>query len=172
MTEPRIDERVVPAAEHVAALALERLDSMGLVLLPDSLSPLGKELVAGFRPEAQDLRVAAIEGGIAVDVALPEGAKAGHYTEHAADWVLPLILGVPTSVVATLIATHLQRRLDAWRSSGPDRLPVVRYREVHAESPDGPVRVREIEGPADEVLDWLREERGALPSPDDPGTVA
>ena len=158
-----LQNREGPAAAHIAALVADRRDATGLVLLPDDISPVGDNIVAGFRSDAQALRVAALKRGITVDIAMPAGAQAGHYSEHAADWVLPLLLGVPGSVVATLVATYLQRRLDSWRSGGTSRMPTVRYREIVAQTDDTPARLREIEGPVDEVLLWLREERGAVP---------
>ena len=125
-----------------------------------ALAPADGDLIGGF-PEAQGLRVAAIEQDVPVELALPAGAKPGYYSEHAADWVLPLILGVPTSVVSSLIATYLQRRLDTWRSGGGERPPTARYREAIIDSPSGPVHIREIEGPPEAVLEWLSQERGS-----------
>jgi hypothetical protein len=157
-----VTDRTLEAPEHVAQLVRGRDAATTLVLIPDDLAQVDNDVVAGFRVDAQDLRVAALEAGLPVEVALPPGARAGHYTEHAADWVLPLILGTPAAVVATLIATHVQRRLDAWRAGGTSRTPLVRYREVVAEN-SREVRIREIEGPAEEVLNWLREERDGIP---------
>jgi molybdopterin-biosynthesis enzyme MoeA-like protein len=158
-----ITDRVSEASDDITALAAGRSASEGLVLLPDVLSPIDGELIGGFRPPAQALRVSALKRGIPVELALPEGAKAGFYSEHTADWVLPLILGVPTAIVASLVATQLQRGLDAWRSRGTARVPTVRYREAITEGREDRTYVREIEGPADAVLEWLKEERGAVP---------
>jgi hypothetical protein len=155
------------ASHEIARLVADHPRSEGLVLLPDEVSTVGGALVAGFRSDAQALRVAALERNVPVEVALPAGAQPGQYTEHAADWVLPLILGVPTSIVTSLIATHIQRRLDAWRSTGSTKLPTVRYREVTYNQTDGNTKVREIEGPADEVLIWLRDERDGISSTED-----
>lgn len=156
-----IEQRENGAPDDIVALAVTRPDPQGLVLYPDRVSPIGDDLVAGFRDDAQELRVAAIDAGIPVDVALPDGTRAGQYTEHAADWVLSLI-AVPTSVVATLVATSLQRRLDAWQKQRSGTPPTVRYREVVSKN-DGQTIIREIEGPASEVIEWLREERGGRP---------
>jgi hypothetical protein len=158
-----VKDRIIGASDDIAALVAGRSAPQGLVLLPDVLSPIDGELIGGFRPPAQALRVLALKRGITVELALPEGAKAGFYSEHTADWVLPLILGVPSAVVATLIATQLQRGLDAWRSRGTARVPTVRYREAITEGREGRAHIREIEGPADAVLEWLKEERGGTP---------
>lgn len=138
----------------------------GLVLLPDKISVVGGEEVAGFRPDAQALRVEAMREGVEVELALPDGVRPGFYNEHAADWVLPFVLEVPNSVVAGLIATYLQRRLDAWKSSRNSRMPTVRYRDVERQTADGTTRIREIEGPAPEVIDWLRSGARGMPSSD------
>jgi hypothetical protein len=86
---------------------------------------------------------------------VPEGARPGHYAEHGADWVLPLILGVPVGVVAQLIATEIQRWIDEWRDQGRSRMPLLSYREAVINRAKGTTTVRELEGPADEVADWL-----------------
>lgn len=154
-----------PPAQHIDALALDPEPS-GLVLLPDSVSPVNGEQVAGFRDGSQELRVAALKLGIPVTLARPEGAKPGQYSEHSADWVLPILQGVPTSMVADLIAGYILGRLRTWRASGATREPALRYREVTVSGESGDRRQIEIEGPAEEVLTWLREERGAtLESP-------
>lgn len=128
----------------------------GLILYPDRVDNDGDDLVAAFRPDAQALRILAAERGIPVTVVTPDDAKVGIYTEHAADWVLPVV-SIPTSVVATLIADYLRYRLHGWRAGSSERRsPVVRYREVER-SADGSSRVRQIEGPAEDVMAWLDE---------------
>jgi hypothetical protein len=126
-----------------------------LVLLPDTLSPVEGQMVAGFRQGAQALRVRAKQEGVPVEVFLPEGSRAGHYAEHAADWVLPLILGVPVTVVAQLIANEIQLWIDDWREQGRSRVPMLRYREVLVDQATQKTTLRELEGPADEVADWI-----------------
>lgn len=125
------------------------------MLLPDTLSPVDDQMVAGFRHGAQALRVRAKQEGIPVDVVVPEGARPGQYAEHTADWVLPLVLGVPAKVVAQLIANEIQRWIDEWREQGRTRTPTLRYREVLLDEAAQTTTVRELEGPADEVADWL-----------------
>lgn len=159
-----LEDRVRPALPHLVPLTAAAQSTNGLVLLPDDVSLVGTEQIAGFRHDTQALRVAALDHDVPVQLELPSGSKAGQYTERSADWVLPLILGVPSSIVASLVATHVQRRLDSWRSKGSSLTPTVRYREVVVSNDaEGAYVVREIEGPADEVIAWLREERGGIP---------
>lgn len=112
-------------------------------------------MVAGFREGAQALRVRARQEGIPVEVVIPEGARPGRYAEHGADWVLPLILGVPVTTVAQLISNEVQRWIDLWREQGRSRMPMLRYREVLVDEATQKAMVRELEGPADEVADWI-----------------
>jgi len=125
------------------------------VLLPDTLSPVDGQMVAGFREGAQALRVRARQKGVPVEIVVPESARPGHYSEHAADWVLPLILGIPTGVVSSLIANEIQRWIDEWREQGRSRTPMLRYREVVLDEATQTATMRELEGPADEVADWI-----------------
>jgi hypothetical protein len=151
-----IRKTVRPGPEHLdAAELVSRRRSDALVLLPDTLSPVDGQMVAGFREGAQPLRVRARQEGVPVEVVVPEGARPGHYSEHAADWVLPLILEVPAATVAQLIASEIQRWLDEWRKQGRSRTPTLRYREVVVDKAAQTTTVRELEGPADEVADWI-----------------
>ena len=145
---------VHPAPEHLDPQALRSFEG-GLVLLPDTLSRVDGQMVAGFRDGAQALRARAKEEGIPVAAVVPAGARAGRYSEHAADWVLPLILGVPAGVVAQLLVNEIQRWLDRWRDQGRSRVPTLRYREVVVDRGTDHAAIREIEGPADEVADWI-----------------
>jgi hypothetical protein len=63
------------------------------------------------------------------------------------------MLELTNGVTAGLVANYLQRRLDEWqgRNSGT---PTARHREVISDG-DSTI-VRELEGPAPEVIDWLR----------------
>lgn len=163
-----LQKTVRAAPEHLeGAELLERQGANALVLLPDTLSAVDGQMVAGFRQGAQALRVRAKQEGVPVEVVVPEGARPGHYAEHAADWVLPLILGVPAAAVGTLIANEVQRWIDEWRGEGRSRTPTLRYREVHVDEVTMKAELREIEGPADEVADWLAR-RPALDVGDDP----
>jgi hypothetical protein len=151
-----VHKTVHPAPEHLdAGELIRRRREDALVLLPDTLSPIDGQMVAGFRQGTQALRVRAKEEGVPVEVVVPEGARPGHYSEHAADWVLPLILGVPAAAVGQLIATEIQRWIDAWREEGRSRTPTLRYREVLVDEATQKARVCELEGPADEVADWI-----------------
>jgi hypothetical protein len=162
-----VGKSVYPAPEHLDASELVGRREDALVLLPDTLSSVDGQLVAGFREGAQALRVHATQEGIPVDVVLPDGARPGHYSEHAADWVLPLILGVPDTVVGLLIANEIQRWIDAWRQQGRSRTPTLRYREVVVDKAAQKTTVRELEGPADEVADWIAR-RAALEAGGEP----
>lgn len=155
-----VRKAVHPAPEHLCGGELMgRRREDALVLLPDTLEPVNGQMVAGFRQGAQSLRVHAKEQGIPVEVVVPEGARPGHYSEHAADWVLPLVLGVPAGVVASLIANEVQRWIDRWRDQGRSRIPTLRYREVVIDEVTQKATVRELEGPADEVADWIAHRR-------------
>jgi hypothetical protein len=161
---------VYPAPGHLDANDLAGREGT-LVLLPDTLSQVDGQMVAGFREGAQALRVRAKQGGVPVEVVVPEGARPGHYAEHAADWVLPLVLGVPTATVAQLIATEVQRWIDEWREQGRSRMPTLRYREAVVDEATQKTTVRELEGPADEVVDWIARrpalEAGHVPEEDE-----
>lgn len=143
----------LPSAEEL----LTKRASGALVLFPDEISSVEGQSVAGFRDGTQELRVGAKRIGLDVELVVPNGAKPGHYSEHAADWVLPLVLSMPTAVVATLIANQLQVWIDRWRDTGASRMPVVRYREVVIDEARGRTAIKEIEGPAEEIIEWVRE---------------
>jgi hypothetical protein len=152
-----VTEKTGPAPQYLQSLGT-RAPSDGLVLYPDQISTVGDDQVAGFRPDAQALRVAALKQEIPVEIVTPDGTRKGVYDEHAADWVLPL-LEVPSGVAAALVANYLQKRLDDWRVHHGKRSPTARYRELEASEGDISLRIREIEGPCEEVIDWLRKER-------------
>lgn len=95
--------------------------------------------------------MAAAEVGVYVTVATPEGAVAGAYAEHAADWVLPLVLSVPVNVVSNLVYDLLKDWLG--RRAEGERIPTARFRELIVEGDK--VIQRELEGPADEIMQWL-----------------
>jgi hypothetical protein len=143
----------------------ERLASGGLVLLPDDVSEIEGEMVASFREAAQALQVGARKAGIPVELAAPPGARLGVYRERAADWVLPYMLSIPTGVVIGLVVNEIQRVLDKARRSGQATPPTFRFREVVIE--DGRTTVRELSGPADELLSTLRERSPRRADPGD-----
>lgn len=124
-----------------------------LVLLPDRVERSSEgTVIAAFREDAQAFRVDAIQEGLTVELSRPPNSQVAAYREHAAEWVLPFLLGIPTSVVTVLVANRLQRWLDSRRTARV--VPTVRYREARLDG--GEVRVRELEGPADEVISFLR----------------
>jgi hypothetical protein len=154
-------EHLPPAAALAKLVAEDRL-----VLLPDQVIEVGDERIAGFRPESKALRVDALDARLEVDLVVPAGARAGEYTEHAADWVLPLILSVPGGAIGTLVANEIQRRLDAWRAARKQApTPTARFREVVIDQDLQTLRQIEIEGPADELAEWLRSRSPGEPVP-------
>jgi hypothetical protein len=152
-----VTEKIGPAPEYLRSLVASA-SGEGLVLFPDQISAVGDDQVAGFRPDAQALRVAALEQQVPVQTVTPDDMRKGIYDEHAADWVLPL-LEIPSGVVAGLLVTYLEKRLRDWKARHGKRSPTVRYRELEASEGDSSLRIREIEGPCEEVMEWLREER-------------
>jgi hypothetical protein len=101
-----------------------------------------------------------------VELATPPEAEVAAYREHAAEWVVPFVLGIPTAIVIPLITNRIQRWLDERRPT--ESVPVLKYRE--ATVIDGHVRVREVEGPADEVMGALTAgvEAASAPALDSP----
>jgi hypothetical protein len=122
---------VPPPAGWPSVEDVEQLQTAAdVVLLPDRVDrERDGALVAAFREEAQALRVEALRAGFTVELARPAEATLAAYREHAAEWVLPLILSVPAGAAAQLVANFLQRRLDELRSRKSD-MPRVRYREL------------------------------------------
>lgn len=151
-----VNERQLDALEiwPTADELSQRLAVGGLVLLPDDVSEVDGETVASFREATQPLRVGAKEAELPVELVAPPGARLGVYRERAADWVLPYVLSIPTGVVIGLIVSEIQRVRDAARRSSQP-IPTFRLREVIIE--DGRTTVRELSGPADELLSTLRE---------------
>lgn len=127
-----------------------------VVILPAQVENRNGEVIAGFRPDAQELRVNGASEGIEVELYAPDGARLGVYREHAADWILPTVLGIPISLATQLLANLIQSRIDAWRERGATG-PEPEVRCGLAEIEDGNLRVRDLEGPAEEVRDILRE---------------
>jgi hypothetical protein len=77
-------------------------------------------------------------------------------------------LSVPTTVVATLIANQLQLWIDNWRKQGASRMPIARYREVVVDEPHRRTAIKEIEGPSDEIVAWVRARSELHAGDDDP----
>ena len=141
-----------------------------IVILPDQVEKTAGELTAGFRPDAQELRVNAKERGIEVELYAPAEARLGVYEEHAADWVLPVLISFPESIACGLIVNLIQARLDAWRNAGsPPPEPEMRCGLLEIE--EGKLRVHDLEGPAEEVREILEKlaEAGAKGSEDASG---
>lgn len=126
-----------------------------LVLLPDRIEELNGELRASYRDDAQALRVAAQRAGMEIVFGAPAGAKPATYREHDSTLVFSFVLSIPGGAIGTLLANEIQRHLDRWRSEKKDDVAQlkVRAREVVIEA--GRTRVREIEGPGEEVVAWL-----------------
>jgi hypothetical protein len=170
-----LTDRIRPAPAHWPSVAkLEELAAGGaLVMLPDRVDELDCEMRASFRDEAQAVRVAAQEQGLEVVLAVPPGARPALLREHDASLVLGAVLSVPTGVAAVVLANEIQRHLDKWRGGreaagrqDADRRSSFTVRALEVVIKDDEARVREIEGPAEEVIKLLRAEAEA---PGEPG---
>lgn len=152
-----VSERFVdpPRGWPTATELTERAASADLLILPEDTRDRAGSKVAPFRAYAQELRVVARESGMQAELVVPDRTQVAVYSEHAAEWVLPVVFGVPASVAATLVANWIQARLNSRRRRAP--MPRVRYRQ--AELAGDQVRVREIEGPADAVIAVLQNEQ-------------
>jgi hypothetical protein len=147
----QVDENWPTAAELSG-----RFGDGKIAVLPDRVEESGEEVIAAFRRDTQELRVSGQEAGLEVELVSPAGARLGIYEEHAADWILPTIASFPLSIAGTLVANMLQARIDTRKAGGEEQaMPVVRYQEVEIDGER--TRLREIEGPADEVRDLLRQ---------------
>lgn len=148
-----ITERTVdPPERWVSHQAVQdALTASTLLVLPDGFAEDGETTVAHFRPDANAVRVRANQAGVQTTLLVPAGVSPVVYSEYADRWVLPVlvaaVLSVPSSVAATLIAD----RIEAQGVAQP--IPTVVYREVIAT--DNKMKIREIEGPGDEVLEIL-----------------
>jgi hypothetical protein len=142
-----------PTAEELP----ERLEAGKLMILPDQIDESNGELIAAFRRDAQEIRVTGKEAGLEIELYSPPGARLGVYEEHAADWILPAVASFPPSIAGTLVANLIQARIDAGKANDDKAqdMPVVRYRELDMDGDH--TRLREIEGPADQVRDILRD---------------
>ena len=161
-----VDERLSdPFTAWPPADELEKLGSEAdLVLLPDVIDSGKDGDFAGFRDEAQALRVEARAEGLTVLMYHPEGTGLAVYREHAADWVLPVVLAVasvPLSVISGLIVNRIQRAIDRGQVEPATKLI---YRE--AVVIDGNAHLRQIEGTPEDVARFLRERAQLEPPPD------
>jgi hypothetical protein len=155
-----------PDADRLVKLAADG----ALVLLPDRVDEINGQLRASFRDEAQALRVAARAEGLDVHLASPTGATASLLREHDATLVLGAVLTVPATIAATLVANEIQRHLDRWRASREEPQDpasfTVRYQEAVIK--DGLPHLREVEGPAEAVIEVLRAQADIDAHPSDP----
>ena len=119
-----------PLADWPDADEIRRVTAEGtLVVLPDRVSVVSGEIVASFREDAQALRVRGDEQGLRVELLAPKDARLGVYREHAAEWILPIVIflaGQGASIMTNLIANEIQRRVDRLRESGQDQVPTLR----------------------------------------------
>lgn len=151
-----LTERVIdPPAHWPSADELRRAAAQGtLVLLPDDVREIDGNLTAFFRTDAQALRVRASTAGLKSVLLSPDGAERAGYSEYAADWVLPVVVGVALSVPGAVVADVIHDAI----ANNPDPqapAPIVRFREAVVDGDS--VRLREVEGPADEVERLLRD---------------
>lgn len=123
---------------------------LDIAILPEFVAQTPEGPVAGFRETTQALRVDLSEAGVRVELAVPEGAAAKPYEEHAADWVLPVILAAPGDV-ASLLQVVLWIR--GWASSHRDER--ISYREAVYDPGTGRFEVRAISGRGDRVADII-----------------
>lgn len=135
------------------AAALKSAISTGsLVILPDRITASDGALAAFYRPDAQELRVRAAAAGYETVLWAPEGSERGMYQESAADWILPVVvaavLAIPGQLAADMIEQMIQHK--------PPDVPhaIIRYREVIVDGDE--LRLRELEGPANELVPLLR----------------
>lgn len=144
---------------------IELARSADVVMLPDRVADGNDGRVAAFREEAQGFRVDVRALGLTVDLWAPDGAEVAAYREDFAPIVLPFLLMVPLPIAINLVSNRIQRWLDEKGES--QQQPTLIYRDVHVV--DGSVRVREIQGPADAVVEALRTESAAelTPPPED-----
>lgn len=139
----------------VARETIELARSRGTVtLLPDRVTKHEGRTLAAFRPDTAELRAVLRDSGVGVELAAAPDAELATYSEHSADWVLPVVLfvsGIPVGVVTGVIANWLTVKL------GTDaKNTIVHYREGHVRT-DGSIDVVEVSGPRDEIAKLLKE---------------
>lgn len=129
-----------------------------LVVLPDRVQQNDDGSVVAFREEAQPLRVEGQAQGLTVTLFQPPDSTLAAFREDAAVLVLPIIF-IATAVVIPVVNTLISNRIQRWidERAADKALPAVIYREAHIVN--GDVRMREIVGPADAVLEVLQAER-------------
>jgi hypothetical protein len=148
-----VSEQSFALDDQLAGLVESGARDADVLILPEFLEEIDGALVAAFADSTQELRVDLADRGLQVQLALPEGAEPRPYEEHFVEWVLPVILSVPTAIVATV---QIVGWLRDWHGRNPEK--VLRYREARFDEVEGQYVVRELIGPANQVADVL--ERG------------
>lgn len=152
-----LERRFLPNADlsvdrHVLEQAAATAD---FVVLPERMREVRGNRIAPFRREVQQLRGYIRESGHTVALAVPEGAETAAYQEHAADWVLPIVLftvGIPVSVACNLFANWIWSRV----GPEPDSDATVHVR-LARELSDGTLEMLEARGKVEDVVRVLRE---------------
>jgi hypothetical protein len=140
----------------------EALDGADVAIVPDNFLTTAEGLVAGYRTDTQSVRVFLGSRGLKVVLATPPGARAASYEEHDATWVLPLVLGIPASVVSGVLTSYMTDWLKRQREQIADEeAPAisVQYREAELDPSTGRILVREIQAPVDELIKVLEASR-------------
>jgi hypothetical protein len=147
-----LSEDELPVDRQVLAEAAAGVD---FVVLPERIREVRGSEVAPFRHEVQQLRAYIRASGRTVALAVPEGAETAAYQEHAAEWVLPIVLftaSIPVGVACNLFANWI------WSLMGPkpDSDDTVHVR-LARELPDGTLEMLEVRGRVEDVVRVLRE---------------
>jgi hypothetical protein len=126
-----------------------QVDPSGILIFPDRVHESRGVTYAGFRADAQAIRLALAEAGVPTNFATPRGAKRAVYDEHHATWVLPTVVGIMGSGVLGIATPFI---VDWIRSrfasiSEKDRSQVkLQYREAELNLETGQLHMYEIEG--------------------------
>lgn len=145
-----------------------QIDPASILIFPDRVSESQGATYAGFRADAQALRLFLTNAGVRTDLATPAGAKRAVYEEHNATWVLPTLVAVVGSGVFSIATPFV---VDWIRSrfasiSEKDRSQMrLRYREAELNLETGQLHMCEIEGDPEAVAAAIeaRHNDGALP---------
>ncbi|MBK5233098.1 MAG: hypothetical protein JJE13_08985 [Thermoleophilia bacterium] len=137
------------------------LGQNNVVFLPSSRGELDGEVVMGFRQEAQEMRVKAMDDGFDVQLFTPGGARPGILQEHAAEVVLPFLVAGVSSIPFSIIGDYIY---DYIKSRGTDD-SVFKVGLVEIE--EGNMRIHNIEGPPADVLSFLEDASGQVFGDDD-----
>lgn len=126
-------------------------ESNDLVLIPEWLEQrFDGSVTAVFSAEAHQLRAIALDQGLSVGLAIPEGAESTILEEYSADAVLPYMLdSVAVPLVVGLVTNFISQHLGKGRS---DRVK-LRLVSVNGDRAE----IREIEGTREDVETILRQ---------------